>query len=671
MHPHTPAEADQLMQDTYGVYTRLRISTTPIKPADGILVEPSLGYDPLESVDITADLDQPLVQATIRLHLGQGIRNLSPYMSSGFGEFFSIDSSYGDFTRPMFDPGIYIGVEARCISQKPYSVAAPPPRFQGKGPVTLGGPGSGPRTPQWPAHQVGDVALLIIKTANQAATLATANGFVSVLNSPQSIGSAGTGVRLTLYWCRATTNHMVAPVVADPGNMAICQILTWRGCIQTGNPWYDVAGSTTAGSSTVTMPSIVGTPANMVFIVAHGIDSSAKNLVTWNIPTVPHNSGDVWTSESTTAGVGGGFSASGYEFNGVGGVPGKTGTLSASSAQARLSLALKPPATIEVSPTDAIPWRLIFAGRIDSADPADGNTLELHCRDQFCDLMDRWIDPPLGQNGYPMEGDQIDDILRNILNLRPPEIAALAQPFAVMGTVTLGIEDYLQEPMPVLLAMRETGLQNGWDLRGRFGTAPYGEDEWVLTYYEPDRPAGGGRWIVGPTNYYGISAFPKNRDAVRNIIRVTPADPPRTPVEVSNEISKLRYGIRWMAIAEDLISGIRTGPQAQALAEAVLSDLEEPAVTAEVPMRFLPFIEVNDLVQLEPNGIHLDTTLVLAVSGYTHSLTKDSFRTTLRTRLNPAAANEEWRMGEPKTHFVSTAPPTGTAPEGSTHEQVD
>lgn len=56
------------------------------------------------------------------------------------------------------------------------------PTFQAAG--TAGG-GAGAVSPAWPAHQVGDVALLFVESSgDQAVTLSVPAGFVAVANSP-------------------------------------------------------------------------------------------------------------------------------------------------------------------------------------------------------------------------------------------------------------------------------------------------------------------------------------------------------------------------------------------------------------------------------------------------------------------------------------------------------
>src|SRR6478736_5105533 len=98
---------------------------------------------------------------------------------------------------------------------------------------------TGQLTVPWPVgHATDEVALLVVETAGEAVTLSTPAGFVAVTNSPQSTVTAGQdgATRLSVFWCRATSGAMVSPVVADSGNRQTAFIMTFTGCILTGNP---------------------------------------------------------------------------------------------------------------------------------------------------------------------------------------------------------------------------------------------------------------------------------------------------------------------------------------------------------------------------------------------------------------------------------------------------
>src|SRR6266850_3955938 len=134
-------------------------------------------------------------------------------------------------------------------------------RFQAAGAAVSG---TGSVSPAWPTHALDDVALLFIESAGgEPATLSTAAGFVAVTNSPQATGATTAGTQITVFWARATSTAMAAPTVADPGNHVYAQILTYRGAINSGNPWDITGGGVkTPATGTVTVTGVTTTVAN-------------------------------------------------------------------------------------------------------------------------------------------------------------------------------------------------------------------------------------------------------------------------------------------------------------------------------------------------------------------------------------------------------------------------
>lgn len=139
------------------------------------------------------------------------------------------------------------------------------PTFQAAGAEVQG---TGALTVNWPTHEVGDVALLFVESAHQAVSLTTANGFVAVTN--QGVGTAGNAAatQLSVFWCRATSTSQASPVVADSGVRQTAFILTYRGCISSGNPWDAFTGDTDAGSTSVVIPGPTTTVVNTLLVAA-------------------------------------------------------------------------------------------------------------------------------------------------------------------------------------------------------------------------------------------------------------------------------------------------------------------------------------------------------------------------------------------------------------------
>jgi hypothetical protein len=218
-------------------------------------------------------------------------------------------------------------------------IALAAPTFQAAGAQSNG---AGAISVAWPTHQIGDVALLIVETANQAVT--TPAGWTVVANSPQGIGTAGGAVatRLSVFWARATSAAMPNAAVADSGDHQIAQILTFRGVIGSGNPWDVTAGNTlTPASTAFTIPGAVTTVSDtlVVAIVANATDSNAVQTSGW---TNANLAGLAEIADAQrNSGNGGGFGAAAGVWAGTGNYGNTTGTLATSSVQGRISIALR------------------------------------------------------------------------------------------------------------------------------------------------------------------------------------------------------------------------------------------------------------------------------------------------------------------------------------------
>ncbi|MBI5099396.1 MAG: CxxxxCH/CxxCH domain-containing protein [Nitrospirae bacterium] len=140
-------------------------------------------------------------------------------------------------------------------------------------------------SPVWPAHAVGDIALLFVETAGGSTiSLTTPNGFIQAPNSPQTTGSGTAGTKIYVYWARATSTSMAAPTVATTADHIYAVILTYRGVTGSGNP-FDITGggvkatastSVTATGVTTTVPDTL-----IVVAVANDLDSAAAVASGW------------------------------------------------------------------------------------------------------------------------------------------------------------------------------------------------------------------------------------------------------------------------------------------------------------------------------------------------------------------------------------------------------
>lgn len=255
------------------------------------------------------------------------------------------------------------------------------PIFQAAGTAVNG---TGAVSPAWPTHAIDDVALLIVESAGGEAVTLSSNtaGFALVSNSPQATGVGTAGTRITVFWARATSAAMAAPTVADPGNHVYAQILTYRGVIDTGDPWDVTSGGVKAvASSNVTVTGINTTVVDtrVVQIVARDNDSAAaafSAITNANLTGIT-----VRSDAGATSGNGGGFAVwDGVKATTTTGTGNTTATVT-SSINAFLTIALKPqPPTVtsinraSANPSyagDAVSWTVLFSESVTGVNAAD------------------------------------------------------------------------------------------------------------------------------------------------------------------------------------------------------------------------------------------------------------------------------------------------------------
>ncbi len=199
-------------------------------------------------------------------------------------------------------------------------------------------------SPAWPTHEIGDIALLVVENRNVAITLSVPAGFVEVSGSPVGTGTAAAAaaVRLGIYWCRATSAAMTAPTVAFPGGHHLAQIITFRNCVQEGDPINAYAADTRTTNVNVAIPAVT-TDENRCLIVstcADRLDVSVPQFDTWANANL---ASFIECADSHSAiGNGGGFGMATGVLEEAGSSGIGTAVLLAGSIQCRLNLALKP-----------------------------------------------------------------------------------------------------------------------------------------------------------------------------------------------------------------------------------------------------------------------------------------------------------------------------------------
>jgi hypothetical protein len=230
---------------------------------------------------------------------------------------------------------------------------------------------TGTLTVAWPTHAVDDIALLFVETQGAAsASLGTANGFVEVTNSPKTTGSAGTGTKLSVYWCRATSSSMASPIMAAGTDHQYGVIITYRNCKNSGNPFDTTHGGVKATASTsATISGTIATSvanALQVEVITSDVDATAAFASGQTNASLA--SFNERFDAGTTDGNGGGIAVWDW-YKVVAGVPSNTTLTVTNSINAFMKISLVGnPVTVALNTADATNFRgdttpqLLFTG---------------------------------------------------------------------------------------------------------------------------------------------------------------------------------------------------------------------------------------------------------------------------------------------------------------------
>ncbi len=215
-----------------------------------------------------------------------------------------------------------------------------PPTFQGTG--ASNGDVGDLLFVTWPTHVAGDIGLLGVETANQP--VATPVGWSPVTNGSQGTGVAGdvAATCMQVFWRRALSAAEGNAIVLDGGDHQVARMITFRGCLASGDPIHVSAGNVEPSATTaVSIPGATTTVPNtmVVAFVSYATDGANALSGAANASLTGVTAGTV---TSTTSGNGGGLmSVRGVKAT-AGAYAATTGTLASATVQGRVSLALLP-----------------------------------------------------------------------------------------------------------------------------------------------------------------------------------------------------------------------------------------------------------------------------------------------------------------------------------------
>lgn len=226
------------------------------------------------------------------------------------------------------------------------------------------------------------------------------------------------------------------------------------------------------------------------------------------------------------------------------------------------------------------------------------------------------------------------------------------------------MREWKQQRQSVLDAVRAVAETIGWDVRYKYDR---GSGSFVITLQEPPRGKATVDRTFGPSDYLNISAISQSLAEIRNHVDVVYSGPTglRSTVSKTDAASIEKYELRWCELAEGSSSLIDSSAEAEALADAVLSDLCEPIADASVSLRWFGPVELGDRYTLNPDGVHFSQAKTVAVVSFEHSFKDGKARTEIKCRAKPSGGRRQWLARICGRGIAKTARLTGPTPPSS------
>lgn len=299
----------------------------------------------------------------------------------------------------------------------------------------------------------------------------------------------------------------------------------------------------------------------------------------------------------------------------------------------RLSTATVPYGVLPV----AGDWRGGVEGHIDQVDWQGSRS---HVTLRFSDLANRLVKTFIEESevrglaaGTAVEVEMQALIDRWVVN--PP---TLVTPSSPGWNVTQWKQDY----MSVWEAIRRLALQIGRDVRYRWSAA----ETFDLTFFDPDRTKTVPDLTIGPDEYFEVTELSLADADVRNAWKVTGIDKATGALITSTaeDVGSIAvFGRRYAEAAFGSAENLDTQAELDAFAQYALADTSLPEANHAILSDFLWPLQLGDLIQHSPDGVHYDQPQDYAVVYYRHTGRRDGrIETQLRTRGKPAGAYRRW-----------------------------
>jgi hypothetical protein len=306
---------------------------------------------------------------------------------------------------------------------------------------------------------------------------------------------------------------------------------------------------------------------------------------------------------------------------------------------------------VAVMPDDVTPsagdWQTVMDAQIDDI-ALDYPVAQITLRDRIiAQLQDRWIEEDRVY-GSP-EGRPLEHVIQDLLD---DWAGSPAQAIFTPVTPSFLITPYNASAGPLLDAIGQLGDVIGWQVRPRWAA---GSGAFLLALTEPDRAATTPVFTFLPSEILNWGAVGISIEDVRNAVEVLYTDGSKDAggqlvvkrAYAEDLASQAKYGRRWFSLTEGSSSQINTLAEAEALAEAILSDLAEPSVQVAVDVPLIWWLELGDLVRIPGDGERFGTNQDLAIVGIRHTINaQETPKTTLQLYGKPRAGRRNWMERE-------------------------
>jgi hypothetical protein len=278
-------------------------------------------------------------------------------------------------------------------------------------------------------------------------------------------------------------------------------------------------------------------------------------------------------------------------------------------------------------------WRTVFDGTIDTISQGDGQRLTLSCRNRMLPILDATTASTTTILPAPAQ-DMLASLLTLGLGAGAPAIVTPASPGWTPAAIAV------ERGSSVWQKMAQIADQIGWLVRYRWnGNTP------ELRFFAPNRSLSSADWTLSSAEVAAVREAALDLGPVRNEIQVGYRTSPTGALLIAQaqDFTRTGDGVRRLIIDEEASSQVDTLAEAQAMADAILSDLKAPPYSHTLTHRHaLWCVEVGDIIDVPSNGVTHDLTQRLAVVGTELTVGSGGGSMTLRLRGAPASRTSSW-----------------------------